>query len=173
MVGALQQQLEQLHQLGSEVGGGPELGHQNVPEAFAAWIEAGGIEVEQAVIDELERMLDVLASVKARHNEVVAIALTPQQRQAITKACRRHRVARLHAFGSVVGSDYQPGVSDIDLLVEFEPCDAGALYKAYFSLLNELRLQLPAQVDLVMADAVRNPYIKASIEADKQMLYAA
>jgi predicted nucleotidyltransferase len=63
----------------------------------------------------------------------MAIALTPQQREAITEACRRHRVARLHAFGSVVGSP----------------------------------------VDLVMADAVRNPYIKASIEAGKQMLYAA
>jgi predicted nucleotidyltransferase len=103
----------------------------------------------------------------------MAIALTPQQREAITEACCRHRVARLHAFGSVVGSHYQPGVSDIDLLVEFQPCDAGALYKAYFSLLNELRQQLPAPVDLVMADAVRNPYIKASIEADKQILYAA
>jgi hypothetical protein len=103
----------------------------------------------------------------------MVIALTPKQREAITEACRRHRVARLHAFGSVVGSDYQPGVSDIDLLVEFQPCDAGVLYRAYFSLLNELRLQLPAQVDLVMADAVRNPYIKASIEAGKQMLYAA
>jgi len=103
----------------------------------------------------------------------MAIALTPKQREAITEACRRHLVARLHAFGSVVGSHYQPGVSDIDLLVEFQPCDAGALYKAYFSLLNELRQQLPAPVDLVMADAVRNPYIKASIEADKQILYAA
>jgi predicted nucleotidyltransferase len=103
----------------------------------------------------------------------MAIALTPKQREAIAEACRRHRVARLNAFGSVVGSDYQPGVSDIDLLVEFQPCDAGVLYRAYFSLLNELRLQLPAQVDLVMAEAVRNPYIKASIEAGKQMLYAA
>ncbi|WP_043368733.1 nucleotidyltransferase family protein [Cyanobium sp. PCC 7001] len=97
----------------------------------------------------------------------MTIALTPQQREAITEACRRHHVARLHAFGSVVGSQYQPGVSDIDLLVEFPPCDAGALYKAYFSLLNELRQQLPAPVDLVMEDAVRNPYIKASIEAGK------
>ena len=57
--------------------------------------------------------------------------------------------------------------------MEFQPCDPGALYKSYFSLLNELRQQLPASVDLVMADAVRNPYVKASIEADKQILYAA
>jgi len=113
------------------------------------------------------------ALVKAGQNGAMAIALTPKQLEAITEACRRHPVARLHAFGSVVGSHYQPGVSDIDLLVEFHPCDPGVVYKAYFSLLNELRQQLPAPVDLVMADAVRNPYIKASIEADKQILYAA
>jgi uncharacterized protein len=103
----------------------------------------------------------------------MAIALTPHQREAITEACRRHKVASLHAFGSVVGSHFQPGVSDIDLLVEFQTCDPAALYTSYFSLLNELRQRLPAPVDLVMADAVRNPYVKASIEADKQMLYAA
>ena len=113
------------------------------------------------------------ALLKVGQNGAMAVALTPKQREAITEACRRHPVARLHAFGSVVGSHYQPGVSDIDLLVEFQPCDAGALYKAYFSLLNELRQQLPAPIDLVMADSVRNPYIKASIEADKQILYAA
>jgi predicted nucleotidyltransferase len=111
--------------------------------------------------------------VKPGQNGAMAIALTPNQREAITEACRRHQVARLHAFGSVVGSHYQPGVSDIDLLVEFQPCDPGALYKSYFSLLNELRQKLPAPIDLVMADAVRNPYIKASIEAGKQILYAA
>ena len=32
-------------------------------------------------------------------------------------------MARLHAFGSAVGSQYQPGVSDIDQRVEFQPCD--------------------------------------------------
>jgi pimeloyl-ACP methyl ester carboxylesterase len=46
----------------------------------------------------------------------MAIALTQYQREAINEACRRHQVARLHAFGSVVGSHYQPGVSDIDVL---------------------------------------------------------
>jgi predicted nucleotidyltransferase len=60
-------------------------------------------------------------SPKARHNEAMAIALTPQQQEAITEACRRHQVARMHAFGSIVGPHYQPAVSDIDLLGNSSP----------------------------------------------------
>jgi predicted nucleotidyltransferase len=47
----------------------------------------------------------------------MTLALTQPQLDAMTSACRRHRVARLHAFGSVVGPDFRPGESDIDLLV--------------------------------------------------------
>jgi predicted nucleotidyltransferase len=39
-------------------------------------------------------------------------------------------------------------------------------------LLNELRDQLNLPVDLVMADAVKNPYIKQTIEASKRQIYA-
>ena len=91
----------------------------------------------------------------------------------MTSACRRHRVARLYVFGSVLRPDFRPGESDIDLLVEFQPDAPETLYKTYFSLLNELRQTLAAPIDLVMADAIRNPYVKASIEASKQEIYAA
>lgn len=103
----------------------------------------------------------------------MSLSLAQPQLEAITAACRRHHVARLHAFGSVLRADYRPGESDIDLLVEFQPLDASSLYKAYFALLNDLRQDLAARVDLVMSDAVRNPYIKQTIEASKQEIYAA
>jgi predicted nucleotidyltransferase len=45
------------------------------------------------------------------------------------QARRRHRVARLHAFGSVLRPDDLPGESDIDLLVEFQPDAPEVLYK--------------------------------------------
>lgn len=45
--------------------------------------------------------------------------------------------------------------------------------KPITSLLNELRQTLNARIDLVMADAITNPYIKDSIEASKQEIYAA
>ncbi|MFN7871851.1 MAG: nucleotidyltransferase domain-containing protein [Cyanobacteriota bacterium] len=77
--------------------------------------------------------------------------------EAITAACRKHHVAYLHAFGSVLRPDYRPGDSDKDLLVDLLSMDASKLYRAYFDLLNDLRQGLAARVDLVMADAVRNP----------------
>ena len=103
----------------------------------------------------------------------MSLPLPQSQLDAITAACKRHHVARLHAFGSVLRHDYRPGESDIDLLVEFQPLDASSLYKTYFALLNDLRQGLASQVDLVMADAVRNPVIKRTIEASKQEIYAA
>ena len=103
----------------------------------------------------------------------MSLVLAQSQLDAIADACRRHHVARMDVFGSVLSSDYRPGESDIDLLVEFMPLDSGSLYKAYFALLNDLRLGLASQVDLVMADAVRNPYIKKGIEASRQQIYAA
>lgn len=99
--------------------------------------------------------------------------LPQPQLDAIAAACRRHHVARLDVFGSVLRSDYRPGESDIDLLVEFQPLDPASLYKAYFALLNDLRIGLASRVDLVMADAVRNPYVKQTIEASRQQIYAA
>jgi hypothetical protein len=47
------------------------------------------------------------------------------------------------------------------------------LYRAYFALLNDLRQGLAARVDLVMADAVRNPIVMQAIDASKQQFYAA
>ena len=57
--------------------------------------------------------------------------------------------------------------------MEFQPLDPASLYKAYFALLNDLRIGLASRVDLVMADAVRNPYVKQTIEASRQQIYAA
>ena len=91
---------------------------------------------------------------------------------AIAEACVCFGVARLDVFGSVLRDDYRPGKSDIDLLVEFQPHEDYALVEAYFGLLDELRALL-GDVDLVMADAVKNPYVARAIEREKQLLYAA
>jgi len=39
----------------------------------------------------------------------------------------------MHAFGSMAPSDYRPGKSDIDLLVEFQPYESGAFYRSCFN----------------------------------------
>lgn len=78
----------------------------------------------------------------------------------------------MYVFGSSLRDDFRPGSSDIDLLVEFEPVQSYALADSYFGLLDELR-DLLGDIHLVMAGAVKNPYIASSIEREKQLLYAA
>jgi predicted nucleotidyltransferase len=95
------------------------------------------------------------------------------KRQAIAEACVRHGVVRLEAFGSALRDDFKPGESDLDLLVEFGPMEPYARVDAYFGMLEELRVLLGLEIDLVMAGAVKNPYIAREIERTKRMLYAA
>lgn len=101
------------------------------------------------------------------------VAALEGKREAIAALCRMYGVVRMDVFGSVLRDDYDPGRSDVDLLVEFEARDPYAIAEAYFDMLDELRELLGGPVDLVMAGAIKNPYIVADIEASKQVLYAA
>ncbi len=96
-----------------------------------------------------------------------------QKLDAIAALCERFQVERLDAFGSVLRSDFDPELSDIDLLVKFKPVSGYARVDAYFNLRDELRALLGNEIDLVMTDAVKNRYISQEIERTKQLLYAA
>ncbi len=95
------------------------------------------------------------------------------KREAIAEVCARHGVVRLDAFGSALRDDFRPGESDLDLLVEFGPMEPYARVDAYFGMLEDLRALLGIDIDLVMAGAVKNPYIARDIERTRRMLYAA
>lgn len=101
------------------------------------------------------------------------IGLLKGQREAIAKICARYGVTRLDAFGSALRDDFKPDESDVDLLVEFGPMEPYARVDAYFGMLDELRVLLNREIDLVMAGAVKNPYIARDIERTKQLIYAA
>ena len=100
------------------------------------------------------------------------IGIIESNRGRIAEVCSRHGVARLHVFGSALHDDFRPDQSDLDLLVEFAPMEPYARVDAYFGMLDELRSLLNVKVDLVMAGAVKNPYIARDIERTKQVLYA-
>jgi uncharacterized protein len=99
--------------------------------------------------------------------------LLESKREGISKLCAQYGVSRLEAFGSALREDFRPGESDLDLLVEFGPMAPYARVDAYFGLRDDLRALLGQEVDLVMAGAVKNPYVARSIERTKQLLYAA
>lgn len=105
--------------------------------------------------------------------ELMDLVLRQPQLDAISAACQQHRVLRMYLFGSALHDDFDPGRSDLDLLVEFQPIEPSALVRAYFGLEQQLASITGQTVDLVMADAVRNPYVRRDIEASKRLIYEA
>lgn len=100
--------------------------------------------------------------------------LVEDKHQDIDAICRRFDVRRLEVFGSAArGVDFQPDVSDVDFLVEFDPSSRLPPLDGFFGLQAELSTLLGRPVDLVEAGAVRNPYVLASIERSREVVYAA
>ena len=62
-------------------------------------------------------------------------------------------------FGSALRDDFQPGESDLDLLIEFRPMQGYQKADAYFDRLDDLQSLLGVDVDLVMKGALANPYL--------------
>ena len=99
------------------------------------------------------------------------IPLLSDRRAEIAELCRRYHVSRLDVFGSAAREHDFSDTSDIDLLVEYEAGHTGPRFGEYLALKDELEALLGRKVDLVMAGAVRNPYIRANIERSRQPLH--
>lgn len=84
--------------------------------------------------------------------------------------CRRHRVQRLEAFGSVLRDDFD-AESDIDLLVEFETA-AQVGFLAMGALQRELEAALGRPVDLVPRGGLK-PALRDSVLRSARTLYRA
>ena len=93
-------------------------------------------------------------------------------REELQKLCRRFHVRRLDLFGLAARGDFDPASSDIDFLVEFDREHPKALsIDTYFGFKEALETLLGRSVDLVEPDAVRNPYLKASIDASREPVF--
>jgi hypothetical protein len=101
-------------------------------------------------------------------------ALIEQHRAGIAEICRRFGVRRLEVFGSAArGTDFRPDASDADFLVEFERRkDLGPL-KQFFGFADALGELLSRPVDLVEPGALRNPFLRAQIDRERELVYAA
>jgi predicted nucleotidyltransferase len=96
-------------------------------------------------------------------------------REELRTLCRRFHVRRLEIFGSAArGTDFDPARSDLDFLVEFERNAAEALsLKSFFDFKEALEKLFGRSVDLIEPAAIKNPYLKASIERSRETLFAA
>ena len=75
-------------------------------------------------------------------------------------------VRAVYTFGGI----NDPGISDLDLLVEFrEPATRPA--KRFFGLLHSIEDALACQVDLVALPGLRNPYFRKRVLEERVPLY--
>ncbi len=93
------------------------------------------------------------------------------KRSEVAALCLRLGVKRLQLFGSAARDDFDDARSDIDLLVEFNDDPALRTWSHYFDLKQSLGRVFARPVDLVEPGTIRNPYVKQSIERDRQSIY--
>ena len=93
-------------------------------------------------------------------------AYIPQIRQL----CERHKVGRLHAFGSVLTEGFSEG-SDVDLVVDIEDDDPLSYCDRYFDLKFTLEDLFRRPVDLLERKAIKNKYLREEIERTGVKIY--
>ena len=100
-------------------------------------------------------------------------SLIGENAEQLRAIARRRRVRRLAVFGSAATDEFDAARSDIDVLVEFDELPPGERADAYFSLLEDLESLFGRRVDLVERAALRNPFVRESIEATQVVIYDA
>jgi predicted nucleotidyltransferase len=93
-----------------------------------------------------------------------------QYNNQIETLCKQHQVTSLYAFGSVLNDQFNDS-SDIDLVVDFAPIAVELYADNYFDLKFSLEDVLKRPIDLLEEKAIKNPYLRQSIEAKKQLVY--
>jgi hypothetical protein len=102
------------------------------------------------------------------------LTLLEEKLPEIEQLCKLHGVKRLEIVGSAARElDFDAIRSDLDFLVEFEPGRLPKSFAEFFGFREALEQTVGRPVDLMMLDAVHNPYVRASLERYRRLLYAA
>jgi predicted nucleotidyltransferase len=93
-----------------------------------------------------------------------------KNRDSIIALCRKHKVKHMFAFGSVLTDKFKKS-SDIDLLVDFQGVELLDYADNYFDLKFSLEELFERDVDLLEDKAIKNPYLRRSIDSSKKLIY--
>lgn len=88
----------------------------------------------------------------------------------INDLCKIHKVKSLYAFGSVLTNKFNSN-SDIDLIVDFSNIPVEEYADNYFDFKFSLQDIFKRPIDLLEEKAIKNPYLKQSIQQKKQLVY--
>ena len=89
----------------------------------------------------------------------------------IRKLCVSHYVDYLYVFGSILTGKFSIN-SDIDMGVNFSGVNLFDYADNYFNFKLGLEEILEREVDLLENDAIKNPFLRKSVDASKQVIYA-
>ena len=92
--------------------------------------------------------------------------------ETIMQLCSTHYDNKLYVFGSVLKESFNKD-RDIDLIVDFGQIDLVDYADNYFDLKEQLESIFNRPVDLLEEKAIRNPYFKAQVDIEKQLIYGS
>jgi predicted nucleotidyltransferase len=92
-------------------------------------------------------------------------------REELGAYCAKWRVRELSLFGSALRSDFGPD-SDLDFLVSFAP-DADWDLWDLVTMRDDLMSLVGREVDIVVKEALRNPYRMKEILSNRVVVHAA
>ena len=84
--------------------------------------------------------------------------------------CLKHKVTKLFVFGSIITDSFKKD-SDIDFVVDFAGIDLYDYADNYFDFKFSLEDLLKREVELLEEKAIKNPYLRKSIDSTKQLIY--
>lgn len=96
--------------------------------------------------------------------------LTSEENNQLKELCQAFSVQRLSVFGSLARGDERPD-SDLDVYAEFSESLSAVEYATnYFALKEAIESMFNRPVDLLTQTALKNPFLKKSIEAEQRVL---
>lgn len=96
--------------------------------------------------------------------------LLEANKESLHTLCKKHKVLKLYAFGSVLTPAFTKE-SDVDFLVEFERNSISDVGGNFFKFQFALEDLLGREVDLIEYSAIRNPYFKEEVDETKELIY--
>ncbi len=94
----------------------------------------------------------------------------PLDMDRIKAFCEKWKVKEFSLFGSVLREDFGPE-SDVNVCVRFEESAPWSLWDIV-EMKFELEELFGRPVDLLEADAIRNPFRRREIESTRRLVYA-
>ena len=99
------------------------------------------------------------------------IALVADKQAEIAALCRRYGVRRLELFGSAATGDFAPATSDLDFIIDFTDYDA-TVARRFHAFDEALEQLFDRPVDFIFDRKLTNPYLRATVNQSRELLYA-